>query len=478
MINQSILRWAKETPDKAAIICDGEALSYLDFHRFIARIRKVLIHRGCVGEGYAIVATVNSMRFWIVSLALRSLGYTTISVTEAAMLDTISLDGISILVAFVDNHWDQLDNFCANKSIGLVRLDLGSDEFNVQPSRNIVIPRYGGHLLRTSGTTGNYKFVLMTPEADAVFLRRKNEIMDMNQETVLGLFNFPPWTAAGYRWAASVWRVGGTLVIVQKDALQQVLCHSGLTHAVMVPTTLEKVLAAPVDSFPYNKNLRLTVGGGAMTQRQIGQVLARITPHLFNLLASTEGGVIAHTPIRTGADMESHLLVADRLVEVVDENNEPVNQGEIGRIRVFQGELVRSYLNNPEDTAKCFQDGYFYPGDLASVQSDGRLALQGRVSDILNIGGFKIPPIHIEQQLAQHAGVPVCLFANRLPLGQEELHIVFETDVKFNRDEIDSVLGDIVKYIADVKLHSLSRFPRTELGKVIRHELFKKISTL
>src|SRR6185503_15962210 len=73
----------------------------------------------------------------------------------------------------------------------------------------------GGHILLTSGTTGTFKMVLMSPAVDAVFLRRKADVIGMSQDTVLSVFDFTAWTAIGYRWAASPWIVGGTVLIDQ-----------------------------------------------------------------------------------------------------------------------------------------------------------------------------------------------------------------------------------------------------------------------
>lgn len=474
MIAEAIFNYADRWPDKTAIVHNGGTLFYRDFSRWIARARGFLARRGFVGEGYALVATGNLVEFWICSLALRSLGFTTLQVASSTSIGVIAPGSRCIVVTIEPSGWQGLAQICEEKGLELVRMTLaGERELDLGSGPSV--ERTGGHLLSTSGTTGDYKLVLMSSDADAVFLRRKTEVIGMNQETVLAAFNFPAWTAVGYRWAASPWIVGGTVVLDQRPDAHLALRQPGLTHAVMVPSVLEQVLAEPEGAFPYNDKIQVSVGGGAMTDRQVEQVKERISPRLFNLLASTEGGVIAHTPIHVATDMRSHSLVADRLVEIVDEHHHPLPQGEVGRVRIGVHGLVSGYLNNEKATAECFRDGFFYPGDLASILPGGRLALQGRVSDVLNIGGFKVSPFPLEQRLAEQLGVTACVFAALSDNGQEELHIVLETDAALVREKVTSLLREEARVVSAVKVHFVKRLARNDMGKIVRREVRQQV---
>ena len=169
----------------------------------------------------------------------------------------------------------------------------------------------------------------------------------------------------------------------------------------LVPAVLATILAAPADAFPRNDTMQLAVGGGAMTRTQVEQAKARITPRLFNWLASTEAGSIAFTPVDTPEDHKWQRLVPGRVVEIVDESDRPVPTGEIGRVRVGTEGGPTGYLNDEAATRAFFKDGFFYPGDLAVMRSDGRMALQGRVTDIINVRGDKISPAPIEDRLGE-----------------------------------------------------------------------------
>lgn len=475
MIAEAIFSHAQRWPEKPAIIFSGEPISYRKITSLIAMARRFFARRGYVGEGYALIASSNLLDFWICSLALRSLGLTTLQIPGPGAVGAVVRNARCFVVTIGGNAWRGLPAACEQRGLELVHVHLAGEpelDLNQGPS----VARQGGHLLSTSGTTGDYKLVLMSAEADAVFLRRKNEVIGMDQNTVLAAFNFPAWTAAGYRWAASPWRVGGTVVIEQRQDVYRALRQPNLTHAVMVPSVLEQILAAPEGAFPHNDRIQVSVGGGAMTDRQLAQVKERVSSRVFNLLASTEGGVIAHTQIHKPADMVAHDLVADRLVEVVDDHYQSLSAGEVGRVRVGVHGLVDGYLNNEAATAECFREGFFYPGDLAKMLPDGRLVLQGRVSDVLNIGGFKVLPFPLEQRLAENLGVLACIFAMPAEDGREELHIVLETENAPDEERVLALLRGEAKFVSGVKVHSLKRFARNDMGKVVRQDVRKQIS--
>ncbi|MBK6744434.1 MAG: AMP-binding protein [Hydrogenophilales bacterium] len=211
----------------------------------------------------------------------------------------------------------------------------------------------------------------------------------MGQDSVLCVFGCGGWTGVGYRWAASPWLVGGTTVIQQSHNPHRVFSDHNLTHAVLIPSALATILAAPKNAFACNDKLHLFVGGGAMTRAQVGEIKSRITPNLYNWLASTEAGCIAVTPIETPDDHRWHKLVADRIVEIVDDDNNPVPNGTMGRIRIGAEGGPNGYLNDETTSREFFQNGYFYPGDMAAMRHDGRVSLYGRITDVINMGGRK-----------------------------------------------------------------------------------------
>jgi acyl-CoA synthetase (AMP-forming)/AMP-acid ligase II len=84
----------------------------------------------------------------------------------------------------------------------------------------------------------------------------------------------------------------------------------------------------------------------------------------------------------------------------------------VGEVWIHGPTVARGYLADPAETALNFADGWFRTGDLGAVDEDGYLFLTGRIKNIINRGGEKISPEHVEAMLAECHGVAeVAVFA-------------------------------------------------------------------
>jgi acyl-coenzyme A synthetase/AMP-(fatty) acid ligase len=237
----------------------------------------------------------------------------------------------------------------------------------------------------------------------------------------------------------------------------------------LTPAMLAAILAAPAGAFQRNDAMQLAVTGGTMTPSQVDQAKARITPRLFNWLGSTEAGVVALTPLDTPEDHKWHWLASGRVVEIVDESDSPVPTGEIGRVRVSTAGGPTSYLNDEAATRAFFKDGFFYPGDLAVMRSDGRMALQGRVTDVINVRGDKVSPAPIEDRLGELLGVSgVCLFSMQNDSGEEEIHVVIETPTPIDSERLIAAINQELYGFSRARVHFAAALPRNQMGKVLR----------
>jgi acyl-coenzyme A synthetase/AMP-(fatty) acid ligase len=470
MIIESIFRWAERTPEKTAVIYNEQPFSYLSFARRIAIARGYFLERGYLGRGYAVLALYNQLDFWILSLALRSLGLTTVALDRPARLDDIELPDIRCVIAS-PLEAPSLEPMCRARGLTLLSVSLAAERSqDLSPPETPHGP--GGHILLTSGTTGRYKMVLNTPAIDAAFMRPKCDIVGLSQDSVVSVFHFGGWTAIGYRWAASPWIVGGTALIEQGREPYRALLNPRLTHAILVPSFLDSILAAPANAFARNDALQLAVGGGPMTRRQIEHARARIAPRLFATLGSTEAGNIAYTPLETADDYRWHRLMPHRVVEIVSESGRPVSVGEIGRVRIGTKDGPTAYLGDELATKDHFKDGYFYPGDLAIARADGRIALQGRSTDVINVRGYKILPEPIEHRLCELLDVSgVCLFSMQSESGEEELVVVIETSTPIDAERVRAALNLVLKADARARIHYVPSLPRNPMGKVVRHDV-------
>jgi acyl-coenzyme A synthetase/AMP-(fatty) acid ligase len=475
VITDLIFDFAERTPEKTALVYNGQPLSYRAFAANVALARGYFASRGVTGSGLAVLVIFNLLDFWVLSLALRSLGLTTVAVQSVEAFEECRLQEARCVVASAAEGALGLEAWCAAHACDLFQVSLVG-ESPLGPNEAASPERPGGHILLTSGTTGLRKKVLMDPAFEAEFMHDRQEILGIDQDSVVVAFSFGAWTGIGYNSPLSAWFVGATTVIDQGREPHMALLWPGVTHAMVFPQLLAGLLAAPEGAFPPNPAMHLSVTSGAITQAQIDQTRVRITPRIFNRVGSTEVNTFANTLLETPEDHRWHRLVAGREVQIVDDQDRPVPIGEIGLVRVSTAGGPTGYLDDPEATAAFFKDGFFYPGDLAVMREDGRMALRGRATDVINVGGHKILPAPIETRLLEALGVSgVCLFSMQDETGEEQLHVAIETPAPIAAQVLAAALRREIQGYPGVHVHFVSALPRNDTGKIVRRAVVSEV---
>jgi fatty-acyl-CoA synthase len=82
--------------------------------------------------------------------------------------------------------------------------------------------------------------------------------------------------------------------------------------------------------------------------------------------------------------------------------------GEVGELSFRGYSRFDGYYKDPELTAASIdEDGWFYTGDLASLDAGGRLIYAGRLKDMLKVGGENVSALELEDYLAGHPAVDI-----------------------------------------------------------------------
>jgi cyclohexanecarboxylate-CoA ligase len=155
-------------------------------------------------------------------------------------------------------------------------------------------------------------------------------------------------------------------------------------------------------------------------------------------------------------------------LRVVDDKGHTVAAGEEGNFEVNTDCLFQGYLNRPELTAEALtDDGWYRTGDLARIDESGYVRITGRVKDVINRGGEKVPVAEIEQLLHAHPAVrDVAIVA--MPderLGERACaFIVGELDFDTMLEYLDS--HRVSKTYWPERLELVESLPRTPSGKV------------
>ena len=89
-------------------------------------------------------------------------------------------------------------------------------------------------------------------------------------------------------------------------------------------------------------------------------------------------------------------------VKIVDEQNQPVKQGDVGELCVKGPGVMVCYYHNPEATAEVLENGWLHTGDMAKQDEDGFIFLVDRKKDVIISGGENLYPVQIEDFLSAY----------------------------------------------------------------------------
>jgi len=143
-------------------------------------------------------------------------------------------------------------------------------------------------------------------------------------------------------------------------------------------------------------------------------------------------------------------------LEVHDQYDKQIKPGETGEIAAKGDNIMVGYYRDPEGTAATLRNGWYYTGDLATVDEDGFIFVVGRSKDILKSAGYRISPYEIEQLICTNEKVAACAVVG-LPddLMGEEVTAVIELCPGQKQDEVEKEVLELCKK----KLPSY-KFPR------------------
>lgn len=157
---------------------------------------------------------------------------------------------------------------------------------------------------------------------------------------------------------------------------------------------------------------------------------------------------------------------------IVSDDGQPLPAGAEGNFELLSPTMFEGYLDRPDLTKEAFtEDGWYRTGDLATLDDAGYLRITGRVRDVINRGGEKIPVAEIEQLLYRHPMIDdVALAAMPDPrLGERACAFVVPVP------GASPTLAELTRYLDSCqvskhywpeRLELLEAIPRNPVGKV------------
>ncbi|GAA5231520.1 AMP-binding protein [Verticiella sediminum] len=266
----------------------------------------------------------------------------------------------------------------------------------------------------SGGSTGLSKLIPRTHDAYIYTLRESDRICGLTEDTVfmaaLPMAHNFPMSSPGFLGALYV---GARVVLSASpspEAAFPLIEREGVNMVSLVPPLLLVWLEASKSTPHKLHTLRtIQVGGAKLTP----EIARRVRPTLGVTLQQVFGmaeGLVNYTRLDDPEDIivntQGRPISPDDEVLIVDDQGNPVPEGEPGNLLTRGPYTILGYYNNPSANARSFtEDGYYRTGDIVKRLPGGYLVVQGRANDHINRAGEKISAEEIEDHLVAHPQV-------------------------------------------------------------------------
>ncbi len=272
---------------------------------------------------------------------------------------------------------------------------------------------------------------------------------------------------------------GATMVILEHFNPRRVLetlQDEKITLYPGVPFMFKLLAETKIRSAANLSSLRLCFSAGAPLPVEVRRDFhEQFGVHLRQLYGSTETGSVT---LNLDPDIEATgesvgCAMPPAEVAIFDESGAPLPAGETGEIGIRSPAMTDQYPGLPEATAASFRNGFFFPGDVGRLDTQGRLYVTGRVTFFINVAGQKVDPSEVERVIATHPKVrEVVVLGVKISPYEERVKAVI---VPHETCEPSEILDFCQGKLADYKLPRIIAFqdeiPKSPLGKVLRKYL-------
>ena len=276
---------------------------------------------------------------------------------------------------------------------------------------------------------------------------------------------------------------GATLVILEdpnpfllrRQRALELLERERATIFPGVPFNFRLMAEAPASA--DLSSLRLCFSAGTALPRPFFDAfLEKFGVPVRQLYGCTEAGTLTanmdEDPVATFESVGSPVDGVRVCIE--DEDGEQVPTGSIGEVAVKAPGLTNGYADMEELNSQVFREGYFITGDLGRLDDEGRLTITGRKKLLIEVGGYKVDPIEVEDVVLAHPKVGEAVVVGVLGkvAGEEVVKAVVVPSEEVEEREL---IAFCQERLANFKVPQVVEFreeiPKSPLGKILRKYL-------
>lgn len=504
MIIRDILEHnARIHPSKIALSARNEEVTYLELRRRVRRRAAALQRLGIArGDRVAILAhnTVGSVEFFFavthVGASVVQLHHTLVGREVASVLQDAAVKALfheADLAGKIDEIRAFLPRIPEILCTDDPRLTLAEGE-EVPEEDPPVEPQDIALVVYTSGPTGRPRGAMLSHRnlmAASVYsamelgFSRKNVYLSCATLPYLG----------GIGRMLRFFHVGASIILQREFEPIEVLRtieRRSVTHVVLTPSMMYRVLDAPSASRFNLTTLQLLLYGGAwisvdLLKRSIGffrcglvQSYAHVeTCGVLTFLHEEDHSMDENLPYMKKLMSAGQEAVGVQ-VRVVNEEGREVPRGMVGEVVVRGKNVFEGYLHDEKGTAEILRNGWLYTGDMAAVDEEGYIYIVDRKRDTLMVESVTVSLKEIEIIVSEHPSVKEAAVVGRPDYTMGEVPVAVVVLKEGEKEDPEGILGHCRKNMAAFKVprsvEFVTVFPRNAQGKVLKATIRDRIA--
>ena len=504
-ITDYVLRHAARLGDKPALIDGptGRAITYKQLAENVRRAAAGLARRGFKKGDVFAISSPNLPEYAVAFLAVASLGGINTTANPLYTADELGKQLADSRARFLITVAPFLDKAkeAAQKSQVEEIFVFGSAEgatpfaelfqagdrppaVSIDPATDLVVLPY------SSGTTGLPKGVMLT---------HRNLVANLCQ--CAGMENFEGFaerdTIMAFLPFFHIYGMvvimmlglagGGTIVSMPRFELQEFLGLVQKYRATILPLVPPVVLGMvkhpAVAQFDLS-SVRLVFSGAAPLGEDMARALSKkLGCPVVQGYGMTEASPVTHLSPTRNAPMKpgsAGRIVPNTEVKIMEVGTgQEAAAGQEGELLIRGPQIMKGYLNQPEETAACLdREGWYHTGDVGYVDPDGFFFIVDRTKELIKYKGLQVAPAELEALLITH---PAVLDVAVVRKSDEEAGEVPKAFVVLKPDEAsrattaDAIMGWVAERVAPHKrvrhLEFVDQIPKSASGKILRRVL-------
>jgi long-chain acyl-CoA synthetase len=162
-------------------------------------------------------------------------------------------------------------------------------------------------------------------------------------------------------------------------------------------------------------------------------------------------------------------------IRIVDPDGNEVSPGDSGEISVRGPNVMKGYLNRPDETAATIRDGWLHSGDVGRLDAEGYLYIVDRIKDVIITGGYNVFPCEVEEVLYTFPGVAECAVVGLEHREYGEAvtaYMIFKEGFHPSEKELTEFCKSrLASYKVPKEFRTIGEFPKSNAGKILKRKI-------